>query len=112
MEIKKMSRSKLIIASLVLLTFLLSACCNCGSNNENIVKGVITMVGHDQFSRLAVKLENNKAYLLDCSKEIEDELMKNQGNSYAIQFSSIKLEDGVPVLKVEKIAKINPSTKD
>ena len=70
------------------------------------------MVGNDEFARLALKVDNNKAYLLECDKDIENELMKNQGNSYAIQFSSSKDENGVPVLKVEKITKINPSNKN
>ena len=106
-----MGKIKLLFG-IVIIALVVSACCNCGSGEENIVKGIITVVGNEPFTKLAIRLDNNKAYILECKKDIEKELLKQQGNYYAIQFSSSRVEEGVPILKVEVATPLNFKTKN
>ncbi len=100
---------KLVPLFFLLISIGFAACCSCGGEN-NTVKGIITIVGNEPFTKLAVKLENNKNYILDCSEELKQELWKQQGNYYAIQFSESKMVDGLPVLVVEKAIQLNQNT--
>lgn len=97
-----MSNKKLLLIPFFLAAIFITACCSCGSGEENIVKGVITVIGNEPFAKLAVKVDDSKAYVLECDKELETELMKNQGYEYSIQFSKSRVENGIPVLVVEK----------
>ncbi len=97
-------RNLKIVVGFLFLTGFLYGCCSCGSDigENNVVKGYIAVVGNEPFTRLAVMVDKNKVYLLECDKELKDELMKNQGNYYAIQFKDSKYEHEMPVLIVEK----------
>ena len=85
----------------------ITACCSCGGEKDNIVKGFITIIGNEPFSKLGIKLENNKNYLLECSDELKKELWNRQGFYYAVEFSESKIENGVPVLVVKKAIPLN-----
>ena len=100
---------RILIPVFLLIVLLFIGCCSCGSNGENIVKGKITVIGNEPFARLAIRVENNKAYLLECEKELQDKLINRQGNYYAIQFSGSKVENGIPVLIVEEAIPIEPN---
>ncbi len=90
-----------------------SACCNCGKNlDENYtVKGIITVIGNEPFTKLAVRTDDNKIYVLQISKELKDELWKKQGNYYYVKFSDLREEEGVSTLVVEKVIPINKEEK-
>ncbi len=79
-------------------------------SQSNAVKGFIVVVGNEPFTKLAIKLDNGKNYLLDCSEELKKELWKQQGNYYTVQFSKSRMEGGVPVLVVEKVTPLNQNT--
>ncbi len=92
----------------LLFVFYITACCNCGkTTDENTVRGVIIIVDHDPFSKVAVMMENEKTYILECDKKTEKELRDNQGKHYIIKFSESKVEEGVPILVVENIEQYN-----
>jgi hypothetical protein len=98
----------LIVAAFTLYT----ACsCNCGknSNEENFVKGYITIVGNEPFTKLAVKTGDDKIYILQCSKELKDQLWKQQGSFYYILYGDLRKEEEDTAIVVEKVI---PFTKD
>lgn len=88
--------------------FYITACCNCGkTTDEDTVKGVVIIVGHDPFSKVAVMMENEKTYVLECDKKMEKELRDNQGKHYAIKFKESKVVEGVAILVVEDAVQYN-----
>ena len=90
-----------------------SACCNCGKNldESNTVKGFITVIGNEPFTKLAIRTDDNKTYVLQVSKELKDELWKKQGNYYYVKYSDLREEEGVSTLVVEKVISINKEKK-
>lgn len=107
-----MRKWRLELIILVFISIGFTACCSCGSSgDENVVKGVIVIVGHEPFTKLAVKLDDEKNYILECSEELKKELWNQQGNFYAIQFSKKKIEADETILIVEKITPLNKNTK-
>ncbi len=94
----------LLIIPFSLLILNIASCCGCRKigAEENIVKGYITVVGNEPFSKLALKTNDDKVYILKCNKEMEDFLYRQQGNYYLIYFSNSKIEMDVPVITVEK----------
>ncbi|MFA3782705.1 hypothetical protein ABRY23_06515 [Melioribacteraceae bacterium 4301-Me] len=106
-----MTTKKIIIGSVFafFIMLFLNSCCSCGGEikNENTVKGYITMVGNEPFARLAVMVDTNKVYLLDCDSKLKEELMKNQGAYYTIEFKDSKYEHGTTVLIVNKAIPLN-----
>ena len=93
---------KLSLLFILLISIGFTACCSCGDGEENIVKGIINVVGNEPFTRLAIIQLNEKVFLLDCNEELKKELWKQQGNYYAVQFSKTRVEQGTTVLVVEK----------
>lgn len=109
-----MKFSKMILIFLFLLLMIsFSACCNCGSNlNEsNTVKGFITVIGNEPFTKLAIRTDDNKTYVLQVSKELKDELWNKQGNYYYIKYGELREEEGVSTLVVEKLIPFNKEEK-
>jgi len=103
-EIKMKLKNILLITAFGILPLIISSCCGCKkiSAEEKIVKGYITVVGNEPFSKLAVKTNDDKVYILKCNKEMEDFLYRQQGNYYLIYFSDSKIEMDIPVITVEK----------
>ena len=93
---------KLSYFIILLISIGFTACCSCGEGEANVVKGIINVVGNEPFTRLAIRQLDEKVYLLDCNEELKKELWKEQGNYYAILFSKTRMEQGTPVLVVEK----------
>jgi hypothetical protein len=104
-----MLKKKLIITALILSVYL-TACCSNKAQTEKTVKGYITVVGHEPFAKLAVKLADNKIFILKCEKDLEAKLLKQQGNSYIIEYSEIKDEIEGHVLIVEKAIPLSNET--
>lgn len=104
-----MKFSKMIlIFPFFLLIISFSACCNCGKNldADNSVKGYITIIGNEPFTKLAIRTDDNKTYVLQVSKELKDELWKKQGNYYNIKYGDLREEEGISTLVVEKVIPI------
>lgn len=108
-------RRTIIPGLLILVLFLFTeACsCNCGNNSGegNTLKGYIVAIGNDPFSKLAVRTEDDKTYVLQLSKELKEELSKKQGYYYYIQYGDIREEAGISTVVVEKAIPIKQSEK-
>ncbi len=104
---------KALVVLLFLLIALYSAGCNCGcgKTEENTMKGFITVIGNEPFTKLAVKTDDGKFYVLKGSKELNAELNKKQGSYYLIQYGDKRTEDGNEVLVVEKAIPIKNESK-
>jgi hypothetical protein len=84
--------------------------CNCGKEG-NSVKGYITVVGNEPFTKLAVKTDDGKIYLLQCSKELETALSKDQGSFYYITYGDSRKELDSTIIIVEKVIPIKKENK-
>ncbi len=67
-----------------------------------MVKGFITVVGNEPFAHLAVRTDDNNIFLLECSEEIYNELIKKQGAYYYINYSKLYTREPDTVIVVEK----------
>ena len=104
-------RKVLIILIVAVFSLLEAGCsCNCGKQ-ENSIKGYITVVGNEPFTKLALRTENDKVFLLNCSKELESLLLKDQGNFYYITYNNIKEQEGTTIISVEKVVPIKTESK-
>lgn len=90
------------IMTLMLTAIIISACCNCGQKQDNYLQGEIVVVENEPFTRLALKLNNNAVYFLECSENLKKELWQKQGSFYSVMFRESKIENGIPVLIVEE----------
>lgn len=102
---KKIKLSSIIILMLTLL--FVNACCNCGGKQDNYLQGEIIVVENEPFTRLALKLNNNSVYFLECNENLNRELRQKQGSFYSIMFRDSKIENGFPVLIVEEALPVN-----
>lgn len=76
--------------------------------NNNVIEGQITVVGNEPFTELGLMVNDSTVYMLDCSKEIKNTLLKNQGSFYKIFFTKkTESKNGIrlSVSKTEKIQK-------
>ena len=107
-----MLKKKLSLILILAASVYITACCSCGAGEDNVVKGTIVSVGHEPFTKVGLRITDDKIYTLKCSKELEKELLQNQGNLYAIQFSESITEEGLPVLVVEKATPIKETNDE
>ena len=111
----KISSPKVIPFFLVIAAsaFIMACSCNCGksSDEENSVKGYITVVGNEPFTNLAIRTEDDKTYVLQVSKELKDELWKKQGSYYYIKYGDIREQEGFSTIVVEKVIPLNKEEK-
>ncbi|MCL6100541.1 MAG: hypothetical protein M1391_18440 [Bacteroidetes bacterium] len=103
----------LSIVFLFSVTYFAACSCNCGDSDSqsNSVKGYIAVVGNEPFTKLAIQTDDNKTYILQCSKELHDELWKQQGRFYVIQYGDMRKEEGMDVLVVEKVIPVKKENK-
>jgi hypothetical protein len=101
----------LVFVILSLIVGLESCSCGCGSTNEKIVKGYIAVVDNEPFAKLAIQSDDNKTYILKCSKELEKELWQNQGIRYYIQYGDLLKEGDRTILIVEKVIPVITENK-
>ena len=101
-------RKILFLIAFLIGSIYLAACCSCGkaASKENTIQGYITVVGNEPFTKLAIMGDDGKTYILKCSKELEKELWKKQGNFYLIQYGDSREEEGNTVYIVEKVVPI------
>lgn len=79
------------------------------SNNPDsnqTVEGNITVVGNEPFTHLGLSVNDSIVYLLDCNKDLEKNLMQNQGRFYKIQYNEKKETENGIMLKVVNSQKI------
>lgn len=86
----------------IVITTLFIAGCSSAKAIQNPVIGIIEIVGNEPFTRLAVNINDKDVYLLECSKEIQSELLKNQQRVYQIIYSEVKQTDEGIILVVSK----------
>jgi hypothetical protein len=95
---------------IIVVSVFISACsCNCGK--ENFVQGYITVIGHEPFTKLAVRTDDDKTFVLQLSKELNDELWKKQGSFYYIVYGDLREQEGVSTILVEKVIPITKNEK-
>jgi hypothetical protein len=104
---------KLIIAIVpLILVFTVNACnCGCGKTESNTVKGMITVIGNEPFTKLAIKTDDGKYFVLKSSRDLSEELNKNQGSFYIIQYGEKMTEESNEVLVVEKAIPLKNNSK-
>ena len=109
----KIIRAAAIAAHLFIFLLIADGCtCNCGkSSAENTIKGYITVVGNEPFTNLALQTDENKTYILQCGKELKDELWKKQGSYYYIKYSELNEKEDVPTIVVENVIPFTKSGK-
>lgn len=95
------------IFHLLFFTVIIVSCCylaGCSSaaSVQNPVIGIIQVVGNDPFTRLAININDKDVYLLECTKEVEADLWKNQGKIYEIKYSEVRKSSEGTTLVVNK----------
>lgn len=94
-----------LLAFLFIVLFILS--CSATSQNNGSVKGEIVVVGEGNNSQIALKSDDNNYYVLECNKEIFNELIRNQGAIYLIAFDEIKEGYKAKTIVVKEIKRMN-----
>ena len=91
----------------VLCMLMLAACA--GSRQEldkQVILGKIQIIGNEPFTQLAVEDKTETVYILKCSKDIEKQLLKLQGQPIRLYCSEIvirEMQNTATVIKFEKI---------
>ncbi len=81
---------------------------NSKTNTKDVFyEGKITVVGNEPFSKLGLMVNDSTIYILECDKETEDSLLKNQGKFYKIFFDQSKAATKSMTLVVIKTEKNN-----
>jgi hypothetical protein len=85
--------------------FIMSLFTGCSSSPaiQSPAVGVVQVVGNEPFIKLAVNINNKDVYFLECTKEVQDELMKNQNKVYEIIFITTKKSAEGITLVVDKV---------
>lgn len=105
-------RKMLLVVFVSLTALVLNACgCGCGKSEENTLKGFISVIGNDPFTKLALKTDEGKFIILKSSKEMNEELNKKQGSYYLIHYSQKITEENNDVVIVEKAIPIKNDSK-
>lgn len=97
--------------SLIIAALALSTACSCNCGKKNTIRGYITVIGNEPFTKLAVRTDEDKTFVLQLSKELKEELLKKQGGYYYIQYGDSKEEAGYSIIIVEKVVPINKTEK-
>lgn len=95
-----------LLFSLVILSLGILSSCSSSLAIQNPVVGIVQVVGNEPFTKLAVNLNDKDIYFLECTKEVQAELLKNQGRVYEIIYSDLKKTDEGITLVVEKAIQI------
>ncbi len=65
--------------------------------------GEIEVVGNEPFIHLALKTDSTKIYILNCSRDVKNILMQNQGKISKIYYSEMDSTKTPSVIKVDSI---------
>jgi hypothetical protein len=73
--------------------------CSSARPIQNPVIGIIEVVGNEPFTKLAININDKDIYLLECTKEVKAELLKNQQKVYEIIYTEVKhSEEGITLV--------------
>lgn len=100
----------LLTILLISAVFIINGCCNSKETSQNLIKGTITVIGNEPFTKLALK-DGENYFALKCSKEFSDKLLKEQGSWYIIEFDKSFTEDGVKYLNVINAVQLKKDSK-
>jgi len=81
---------------------LFTACSSNPVKIQNPVVGIVQLVGNEPFTKLAVNLNDKDIYLLECTKELRADLIKNQNRVYEIIYTDVKKTDEGIILVVKQ----------
>jgi len=87
------------IFSMFSLIMLLSFA-SCSSSKDSAqevktLKGRVFVVGNSPFTHMALQTDSTTVYLLDCSAEIQKQLMEHQGNIAEVSYNgTVQTQDG------------------
>jgi len=95
----------LLFSAVILFAGIFSGCSS-SIAIQNPVVGIVQMVGNDPFIKLAVNINNKDIYFLECTKELQAELIKNQNRVFEIVYSDVKKTSEGITLVVEKAVQI------
>lgn len=101
------------LLAFVVLSFILVSCCSSSKTCKKELTyytGTITVVGNEPFTNLALQVEGEETFLLECEEELAAQLWKEQGAEYKIGFCETKKKSrgtALIVVKAEQIQKEN-----
>jgi ABC-type microcin C transport system permease subunit YejE len=95
-----------LIVLLFVLTFFAITGCNDNPvlQREQSITGTITVTGNVPFTKLSLRTDYNKIYILKCTQPLESQLWKMQGARVTVYYSRIIIDEfGIPTLDVIKV---------
>jgi len=90
----------------VVLLFLFTTSCSTYKNSSNEIKSVvgrIMVVGAEPFTRLAIQISSNKAFLIESNDKLQKLLLQNQGKQVKVFFKMKKKTENGIVLFVVRV---------
>ncbi len=98
--------NRCLLAALLILVAVASDGCSSSKTTFDTpqkITGEITVIGNEPFTKLAVRVENGKTFLINGSEEIRKLLLSHQGNIAEIFYTEIENKDSVDEIEVTKI---------
>ncbi len=93
-----------LFATLIIFIVLSNGCSS--SKQEDAVthqiSGKLMVVGNEPFTSLAVLIYPDKAINIECPKDLETELLQNQGKYVEVTYENIFKKNNVETVKVIK----------
>lgn len=76
----------------MLVIVLLAGCVASGSVHSHMetMVGKVYIIGNEPFTKYALQLEDGSAYVLNCTKELEMQLARQQGKTIKIHFKGME----------------------
>jgi hypothetical protein len=77
------------IIPLLFICMLFFSCSGPGGDElkDNNITGKVFVIGNVPFTKLGLQVDKDKIYILDCTEELKDKLLKEQGRDVKIHFS-------------------------
>ncbi|MGD8781724.1 MAG: hypothetical protein PVH88_22505 [Ignavibacteria bacterium] len=97
------------IFSIIFVFLLTSLLAGCSSKNETLnlkkIEGTIIIVGNEPFTQPALKVSDDKSYIIECSEEERKILFNNQGEKFVIYYNILSNGPNGETLKMVKSKK-------
>jgi hypothetical protein len=76
----------------LLVIALIAGCTASGSFRSHMetMVGKVYIIGNEPFTKYALQLEDGNAYVLNCSKELQIQLARQQGKTIKIHFNKME----------------------
>jgi uncharacterized Zn finger protein len=100
----------MVFPAVTLMMVALAGCVSLESVNNDVetMVGEVYVTGNEPFTKFALQLEDGSAYILKCSKELQDQLSREQGKTVKVRFKGIEnaLEGkSLDVVSIEALVK-------